>query len=129
MATQFRHPLRAVLPADIVLPTSGTLLLLTPGPWAEAAGLLLPGLRAVTPHNCAFDAELVARVAPTAIAAPVISAEGDILERATLLAAMGWGGLLCGFAAPPLAPGLVLRELRAACPSLRLCVALIEPQD
>lgn len=127
MTRQFRHPLRALVPVDIVLPFSGTLLLLAAGPWAEAAGLLLPGLRAITPHNCPFDAELVARVAPMAIAAPVFSTEGDILDRASLLASMGWGGVLCGFAAPPLVPSLVLRELRAACPSLRLCVALIDP--
>ena len=71
-----------------------------------------------------LNARMLAQIAPDAVIGPLIAGTWDSLDLATVLEDLGYGGTLFILTRPLPRAELVLRELRACCPTLT--IALLE---
>lgn len=105
-----------------MVPESGTVLILSPceniHEMFETSGDYL----VVRGRSGALGADLLANLRPDVVAAPVMGQERDILEIGEMLGALRFDGILCAVSKPPIRADLVMEELRAACPGLRICL-------
>jgi len=67
-----------------------------------------------------IDEQLMTRVRPDHVVAPLFSTEFDIMDLAQRLHQIGFGGQLVAMAPPLPKPGLVLNEIMARCPGLKM---------
>jgi hypothetical protein len=93
------------------------------GTLPEIAGRA-PGIDTVVLNASQIDADLLARLRPDSILAPLFDSAVDILDLAERLAGLGYRGRLRAVTMPLPAPGAVTAEIRGHCRGLDF--ALIE---
>lgn len=105
------------------LPDTGRVLILSP--CENIPGMFEPTHRfhIVRARSISLGAELLGNIEPDVIVAPIVGQHHDILEVGEALRDLGFQGTLCAVSKPPIKAGLVMAELRNACPKLRVCLA------
>lgn len=85
-----------------------------PAPMVETVGRQTGATVEAAPFS-GLDLALMARVMPDAVFAPLMGPGFDILDLATRLARLGYGGSLHGLTGPLPDPEAIAREIRSHC--------------
>jgi hypothetical protein len=106
---------------------AGTTVLVVGRPGPDTAGHLRRLGASVVVSPAPLDAALLARVAPQAVAFPLMGRTHDATQVLGVLDACGFGGEAIILAPPLPNRGMVARELAACAPRVRL--TLVEARD